>query len=176
MESKTNNAMKIVIVLLSIVTLVSCDTVKKRTKLTEQLSKQFQKSNTDFEMVRNYLSDDKSYFGFSFEYKDNKIKLKKGKNTLKLDSISEIRRDTVVYNILSFMQKEGIRDISGNREWIKVTYDEQKYPCFSFWFRQDFNPNDEKIRKRIENFDIANSKNWIFVLNDKWYIKGEACF
>lgn len=168
--------MRIALVLYCVVLLISCDTIKKRTKLVEELSKHFRDNYTDFEMARDYLSDDKSYLGFSFDYKEDKIILKQGKTSLKLDSITEIKSDTVVYDILSFMKSEGIRDISGNKEWIKVTYDEHKYPCFSFWFRQDFNVNDEMTIKKIKNFENTESKNWILVLKDKWFIKGEACF
>jgi hypothetical protein len=84
--------------------------------------------------------------------------------------------DTDAYSILKFMEKENIRDISSNKEWITVTFEDFKNPCFSFWFRDDFNPSDDKVKEKIENFKNTKTKNWLYVLDDKWFIKGEACF
>ncbi|MCD4741651.1 MAG: hypothetical protein K8R67_04075 [Desulfobacteraceae bacterium] len=179
MKSKINNRNNMTNIGLAVsifILMVSCDTSSKRTKLVDELSKHFQENYIDFETTKKYLSEEKSYFGFAFDYKDNKVKLKQGENSIKLDSISQIKGDTTVYNILIFMKEEGIRDISGNKEWIKVTYEEQKYPCFSFWFRADFNPEDKKTAQKIINFHDNKSKNWIFILKDKWFIKGETCF
>lgn len=168
--------LRIIFVLCYLVMFFSCDTIGKREELVDELSRQFHENFEEFEYVRDYLSKENSYFGFTFDYKDNRIKLKQGKNSVKFDSISQIKTDTVVYKILLFMKEGGIRDISGNKDWIKVTYEEQKYPCFSFWYRADFNPEDDKTKIKINNFKNRKSKNWIFVLNDNWFIKGEPCF
>lgn len=162
--------------ILTVLLLGSCDTVKKREKLVSEVQNHFQENRDMYKLLQDYFSISGSYYGFAFNYKDDKITLKQGENSIKIDSIKQMITDTTVYNILVFMKKENIRDISGNKEWIKITLEESKIPCFSFWFRDDFNPSDDKVKEKIENFKNKKTKNWLYVLDDKWFIKGEACF
>jgi len=76
------------------------------------------------------------------------------------------------------MKKEGIRVISGNPNegWIAVAFEDFKYPCFNFRYKQNFEPNDEKIKQQIEDIKDLKTKNWIYVLGDKWFIEGVKCF
>lgn len=168
--------MRIAIVISCLVFISSCNSLNRRSKLVADLSSHFQDNYTTYEKLREYFSDDKSYLGFSFDYLDDRIKLKQGGATVKLDSISQIKGDQVVTDILLFMKEERIRDISGNSEWIKVTFEVNKFPCFSFWFKADFNPENESTIKMINNFENKKGEDWIYVLKDKWYLQGEVCF
>lgn len=161
---------------LTILLIGSCDTVKKRERLVFELKNHFQENREMYKTLQDYFSVPGSYYGFAFSYKDAKITLKQGGNPIKIDSISQVMDDTSAFNILIFMEKENIRDISSNKDWITITFEDFKYPCFSFWYRDDFNPSDVKVKERIENFKNKKTKNWLYILDDKWFIKGEACF
>lgn len=153
----------------------ACDTVKKREILAYEIQSHFQVNREMYKLLQNYFTSQGSYYGFAFNYKDDKITLKQAGNSIKIDSISQVMNDTVAYSILKFMEKENLRDISSNKQWITVKFEEFKYPCFSLWYRVDFNPSDDNVKERIKNFKNKKTKNWLFILGDKWYIKGEAC-
>jgi hypothetical protein len=174
-KSKKYQMLKVCFIL-TILLIGSCDTVKKREKLVSEIQNHFQENREMYKLLQDYFPALGSYYGFAFNYKDDKITLKQGGNPIKIDSISQVMNDTDAYSILKFMEKENIRDISSNKEWITVTFEDFKYPCFSFWFRDDFNPSDDKVKEKIENFKNTKTKNWLYVLDDKWFIKGEACF
>lgn len=155
---------------------VSCNTVNKREKLGSEMKSHFQENQEMYNFLKEYLFKTDSYYGFTFNYKNDRITLKQGGIPLEIDSINQVVNNKDVYDILMFMKEENIRDVSSNKEWITITFEDFKYPCFSFWFRTDFDPKDENTIQKINNFKNKESKNWIFILKDKWYIKGEACF
>ncbi|MBP6871381.1 MAG: hypothetical protein KBC43_05190 [Bacteroidales bacterium] len=161
---------------LIVILMTSCDTLKKRERLVAEIENNFQENREIYNLLVHYFGEPNSYLGFAFNYKDEKIILKQEKNPIKIDSISQVINNTEVYKILVFMKNENIRDISGNKEWIKISTEESKTPCFSFWYRSDFNLDDEKVKQKIIKFKNTKTKDWIYILDDKWFIKGEACF
>ena len=114
---------------------------------------------------------------FTFGNNEDKIELTIDKNILILDSIVQIKDNIDVYQILTFMKKEKIRTIYGyGNGRIDISFESHRFLCFHFIYRSDFKPNDEYVKREVENIKNTKTKNWTYILGDGWYIRGVKCF
>jgi len=176
---KTENKISSALILAGFLTflmIISCDTVKKREKVVHEIENEFHSDRDIYSLLEDYFSNPNSYLGFTFNYSNSKIVLKQEDGPTDIDSISQVKDDLEVFKILQFMRENKIRDISGNAEWIKVTLEESRIPCFSIWYRYDFDLSKAKTKEQLTNFTNSKTKNWIYSLEERWFIKGEACF
>jgi hypothetical protein len=155
-----------------------CDSYNERKKLVSELSLLFNENRTEFDKIHDYIYSDSLYKFFTLENRDYRIEVKIGDNLIKIDSIVQIKDNPDVYQILTFMREKGIRSIYGYGKdvGIKIAFEDFKYPCFEFLYEPDFNLNDERVQELIQNIENSKTKNWIYVLNDKWFIHGLKCF
>lgn len=157
----------------------SCDSYNSRKKLIEELSSLYNNNLVEFKKIQEYFSSDSLSRFIEFRYQDHRIEITLGDNSLIIDSINQMKTDPDVFQILTFMQKERIRSIYGygKEGGIKIFFKDNKFPCFNFWYRSDFYPEDEDVKQQIENIKDSRKKAWIYVLDKKgWYIKGVPCF
>jgi len=155
-----------------------CDSYHSRKKLATELSSLYNDNLSEFQTIQQYFMSDSLSKRFNFSYRDNKIEIDDGSNQIIIDSINQIKNNMDVYGILIFMKKNKIRIISSNaREgWITFAFKDHKFPCFNFWYRSDFNPDDEYVKQEVENIKNTKTKKWIYILGGGWYIRGVKCF
>jgi hypothetical protein len=177
-ERGKNKLVCIIIIITSVFIFYSCDSYTARKKLIFELSSLFNENRTEFNKICDYIYNDSLSKRFVFNYRDGKIDIDNGYSFIKIDSIYQIKDNLDIYQILTFMKKEKISIISGNPSegWITFAFEDVKYPCFSFWHRQNFDSEDEKVKKRIKNIKDSKTKNWIYILGGGWIIQGETCF
>ena len=178
MQIKNKLIYTISLVVVVFLVLTTCDSYSKREKLVAELSSIFYQNKKGFDDINSYFLSDSLFHRFSFGYKNNKIKIEHGEHSLEIDSIVQMRDNSNVYRILVFMQNNNIRMISGHGAggWISLFFEDYKYPCFNFNYSINFNPEDENIKRKIENIKDTKTNNWIYVLMDGWYIRGVKCF
>jgi len=106
------------------------------------------------------------------------FKVNNDKNPIIIDSIVQMKNEIDIFKILIFMKEKGIRSIYGygKGEGIKIILEGNRYPCFNFLYRPDFNPDDENVKLEIANISNTKTKNWIYILGNGWYIRGVKCF
>ena len=175
---KKNKKVLWAIAFISIFTFYKCDSYKAREKLVFEISETCKNNEKEFEIVHDYIFKDSLSKRLVLNNRNRKIEINEGGKTFEVDSISEIKENIETYEILSFMEKENIYIISGNpiEKWIVVAFNTHKYPCFSFWYKKDFDINKKDIQQKIINFKNTKTKKWIYPIKDKWYIQGEKCW
>ena len=169
----------ILVIITIFIIFYSCgDSYHSRKKLVTELSLLYNENRTEFDKICDYFYSDSLSKRFAFRYQDGKIDIDDGHSYIKIDSIYQIKDNLDVYQILTFMEKERIRIISSNSKegWITLSFEDFKYPCFNFWYKRNFDPNDPDVKEQIENIKNRKTKDWIYVLGDKWFIHGVKCF
>ena len=180
MKEQENSFTYIIVVIIAVFIFSGCDSdsYDARKKLVSELSSLFEENRIEFGRIHKCFFKDSLSKRFAFNYQNGKIDIDDGINSIKIDSVDQIKENLDVYQILIFMKKEKIRIISGNPHegWITFAFEDFKYPCFNFWYRSDFNSEDEKVKRAIENIKDTKTKNWVYVLGDGWHIRGVKCF
>ena len=158
-----------------------CDSYHSRKKLIKELSSLYVESWTEFNKIQEYFLGDSLPKSLIFRYEDKKIDIGVGDSLRIIESIDQIKGNPTVYQILAFMKNKRISIISGNGKegWITLAFEDYNHysPCFNFWYRSDFNPEDEDVKREVENIKDTKTKNWTYILDKKgWYIRGVKCF
>lgn len=176
--AKRNKFVYTVILIVSVFIFFCCDSYHSRKKLATELSLMFNNNREEFDKIHDFFLGDSLSKGLIFRYQDEKIGIGIGNNSFTIDSITQMKDNPDICQILVFMKKEKIRTISGNGKegWITLAFEDNKFPCFDFWYRSDFNPDDENVKQAVENIKNTKTKNWIHILGDGWYIRGVKCF
>jgi len=181
---RKNKFIYVFIVFVSILIFSCCDSYQSRKKLAAELSLLFNENQTEFDLIEKYFVSDSLFKNLDFRYQDGKIGIGIGDNSIIVDSISNIKDNSIAYQILIFMYNNGIRTIYGNgcingkAGWIRFAFEDynRHSPCFNFGYRSDFNPEDENVKREIENIHNMKTTNWTYVLGNGWYIRGVKCF
>jgi hypothetical protein len=170
--------------------IVGCDNEYWRNELVKTMVKDFSDNKSMYYFIKDYFTQSEDsvasieYDFSSGEINIRKIQKKEGinwpykiKSYDEIDTLAFVKNKDAVIKILEFLKSNEIMGVSGTRELVYINHKEPSFvPCFSFWYRKNFNPNDEDIRHKISNFSNVNTTNWIFLLGDGWYIQGEKCF
>lgn len=174
-KRKNNYVIYIFVIIISI---CSCNIVDKREELIDNIKKHYNDNKEKYKMIKNYFARPYSYDGFSYNYKNNKITLKYGRNPKEINSIEQLDQRDTAYLILKFMKENKIRAISGNEEWIAINIRSFKSftNCFSFWYRKNIEFSEDEIQKKEQNIKNTETIDWIYRLDENWYIQGEHCF
>jgi len=184
--------MKSISLLSLILLIIGCDNQYSRKELVELMKKDFAMNKDMYNFIEDYFTQSKdsvASIGYDFSRGEMRIlKIPTNENVRmnkpfviksfdEIDTLPFVKNKDTVIKILEYLKSNEIMSVSGTREWVYINHKEPSLvPCFSVWYRKNFNPNDDDVRRKINNFSNVNTTNWIFLLGDGWYIQGEKCF
>lgn len=168
----------------------SCNSFRNRGTLITDIKSIYKQNYSEFQSIRKYLAGNAdSVISIEVISKTNVINLRKKSvvdTTINwpttFNSISEaitekyITDDSYLPEIINLMDKIGLRSVSGDSNWVYVTFRDFTVPCFGFWYKKNFDTTNLEIKKKILNFTNIKSQDWIYPVEQNWFIQGEKCF
>ena len=187
---RNSKFINIIVLIVCVLSFWGCDSYHSRAKVIAELSSLYSENIEEFNNIHDFFLGDSlakslvvGYENNEFRSEDNKIMINIANNPIIIDSIKQMKDNSDIYQILTFMERKKIRQISSNGKegWISIRTKYQNnislnLTCYNFWYRSDFNPDDEYIKQEVENIKNTQTKNWIYILGNGWYIKGVKCF